>query len=139
MKVYVDELPKGCKCGCPYCYHEIQNTYYCAIQNEYMEFFGDDYLKRQKDCPLKALKDHDRAVKQHAYKKGYNDMRIQYELGNYTKQVREKVGEEIKSAIKEKLVYPDNRVDCPFDNAPYYEDTICDVIDQIQGETNVKD
>ena len=56
-------------------------------------------------------------------------------LADYTKQVRKEVCEEIKSAIKEKLVYPDNRVDCPFSDGFAFEDTICDVIDQIQGET----
>ena len=80
MKIYVDEMPKSCH-TCPHCYHEIKNTYCCVIQNKYMEFFGSDYHKRNKDCPLKSLKDHDRAIRQHAYKKGYNDMRIQYELG----------------------------------------------------------
>ncbi len=55
--IYVDELPKGCKCGCPYCYYETRNTYYCALQNKYIEFFGDDYFKRQTDCPLKPLSD----------------------------------------------------------------------------------
>ena len=54
-------------------------------------------------------------------------------LSDYTKQVRKEVCEEIKSAIKEKLTYPDNRVDCPFDNGYPDEDTICSVLDQIQG------
>lgn len=75
MKIYIDELPKGCKLGCPYCYHEIKNTYYCAIQNKYIEFFGDDYFKREKDCPLQSLTD-------------------------YTKKVRKEVCEEFKENIE---------------------------------------
>lgn len=59
---------------------------------------------------------------------------IAEEFTDYTKQVRKEVCEEIKSAIKEKLTYPDNRVDCPFDNGYPDEDTICSVLDQIQGE-----
>lgn len=55
-------------------------------------------------------------------------------LSDYTKQVRKEACEEIKSAIKEKLTYPDNRVDCPFDNGYPDEDTICSVLDQLQGE-----
>lgn len=62
MEIYVDELPKCCN-ACPHCYHECNNIYHCAIQNEHMEFFKDDYLKRQENCPLKLLKDHDKQVR----------------------------------------------------------------------------
>ena len=105
MKVYVDELPKSCK-DCPcFEYNEYWDKCYCSGRGE----IEDKYKKRQ-DCHLLSLAD-------------------------YTKQVRKEVVQEIKSAIKEKLVYPDNRVDCPFSDGFAFEDTICDVIDQIQGET----
>lgn len=74
MKVYVDELPKGCS-ACEHCYHECNNIYHCAIQNKHMEFFNDDYFKREKDCPLQSLTD-------------------------YTKQVRKEVCEEFKENIE---------------------------------------
>lgn len=51
---------------------------------------------------------------------------------------RKKVCEEIKLAIKKFLVYPDNRVDCFFDNGYPYEDTICDIIDKVERRINDK-
>lgn len=91
--------------SCDKCEFCDKDNCLCEILGQYFRD-GYDYT----DCPLQSLAEHD-------------------------KQVRKEVCDEIKSAIKEKLVYPDNRVDCPFDNGLAYEDTICDVIDQIQGET----
>ena len=84
-----------------------KQTEYCYYCDKLHTKLG--YVNKEKDCPLQSLAD-------------------------YTKQVRKEVCEEIKSAIKEKLTYPDNRVDCPFDNGYPDEDTICSVLDQIQGE-----
>lgn len=78
MKIYVDEMPKSCRyCAC-------NDDFYCnlywQIKEECLEIYEND-KERNSHCLLKSIKDHDRAIKQHAYKKGYNDMRIQYELG----------------------------------------------------------
>lgn len=73
MKLYVDELPKSCS-ACPHCYHEYNNLYCCVIRNKFMEFFNDDYLKREKECPLQSL-------------------------ANYTKQVRKELCEDIRNFI----------------------------------------
>ena len=106
MKVYVDELPKSCE-ECPLRSY-MCDAYWCSVYEGDTILFADE-VKEANLCPLQPLTDHD-------------------------KQVRKEVLEEIKSAIKEKLTYPDNRVDCPFDNGYPYEDTICSVLEQLQGE-----
>ena len=76
MKIYVDKNPENC-IDCPF--SVLDGTYFCSLT-------GNECKEYRDLCPLKCIKDHDRAIKQHAYKKGYNDMRIQYELGKNDKE-----------------------------------------------------
>ena len=120
MELYVAEQPESCL-NCEFC---NKGNYCCyLIQKDVREY--------RDNCPLKSLKAHDRAVKQHAYKKGYNDMRIQYELGEYTKQVRKEVCEEIRQKAERTYTIS------PSTNKPQKEVLIilAEILDQIQGET----
>ena len=100
MKVYVDELPDNCKVCL--CRDNFCCNLYWESKEEYLDIYYEYYNnQRHKDCPLKLLKDHDRAVKQHAYKKGYNDMRMQYELGDHDKQVRKEVIDKVYAVLEQ--------------------------------------
>lgn len=68
MKVYVDELPKGCYC--------------CAFNDENVVYgnsclFGDN----EKTCPLQSLAEHDKQVRKEVYeifKEAINECRREY-------------------------------------------------------------
>ena len=107
MKIYVDELPKCCF-DCQLCEANNMGCFMCyAHETDFLYISQDEFReKRLKNCPLKLLKYHDKTVKQHAYKKGYNDMQIQYKLGNYDKQIRKEVVQEIREKIEQaKMIY----------------------------------
>ena len=120
MTIYVDELPKSCS-YCP-CFDDSFGCYF-GIYTE--------LCKRSESCPLKLLKDHDRAVKQHAYKKGYNDMRLQYELGNYDKQVRKEVVQEIRQQLKEvEKFHPEDDFEIDYDY--YYKEDVDEILEKVE-------
>ena len=107
MEYFVDEMPRDCA-SCKHYHMNCADGYSCSkLRKEIHPNFSEGIGYRHQDCPLQSLSD-------------------------YTKQVRKEIVQEIKSAIKEKLTYSDNRVDCPFDNGYPDEDTICSVLDQIQ-------
>ena len=123
MKVYVDELPKKCE-DCVFSETGFvwdSEVRFCKLKSKCMNWIAL-YDNKRDDCPLQSLKDHDRAVKQHAYKKGYNDMRIQYELGDYTKQVRKEMYDEIRKKLNSD----------PSIAEDYFK--FIKILDQIQGE-----
>lgn len=124
MKIYVDELPVCIDCPC-------ECSGYCNITNKQVVDEKFDNTKPN-DCPLKSLKDHDRAVKQHAYKKGYNDMRIQYELGEYDKEFKDHIYDLNNKLLNLQLFLKDLRDSFHKDDETYEE--IDKKLKELEGE-----
>ena len=98
MKVYVEKLPKGCL-SCPYIVDKGDYDL-CAIKDCVIDDAFKYIDKRKKSCPLLSLAD-------------------------YTKQVRKKVCEEIRT-----FAYDTFKEFGCFD-----ETDLEHILDQIQGET----
>ena len=97
-KVYVTDLPKSCV-GCNYCFHECRSTYTCVMQNKNFDLYtNEDYMSRQKDCPLKSLSDYTKQVR---------------------KEVCDKVREQLQPYFDDKDEENENMLGYPFERFGY--------------------
>ena len=73
--------------------------------------------------------------KEFEYKKENTKLQQQIiELQEQLHSQPKKIVEKIRKTIKDDLVYPDNRIDCPFDNGYQGEETLCSVLDKVLKE-----
>ena len=56
------------------------------------------------------------------------------ELQKQLKSQPAEIVEEIKQTVKNNLVYPDNRIDCPFNDGYLDEETLCSIMDKVLQE-----
>lgn len=73
------------------------------------------------------------------YYKGFDNCERQFsthiaELQQQLKSQPAEIVEEIKQTVKNNLVYPDNRIDCPFNDGYLDEETLCSIMDKVLQE-----
>lgn len=125
MKIYKDELPKNCG-ECPFNYDSVGCEVFVSETEEdraelrrcldamYGDLIEDAITDRRfSKCPLETTQ----SLKQ---------------------QVREEVVEEIKEKLKGKAIFhPEDEFEIDYNF--FYEEDVEEILDQVKGESNVKD
>ena len=114
MEYFVDEMPRDCA-SCKHYHMNCADGYSCSkLRKEIHPNFSEGIGYRHQDCPLQSLADHD-------------------------KQVREEVVEEIREKFNDTIKHHF----CPNPSSVDFI-TLCiseveEFLDQVKGESNVKD
>ena len=114
MEYFVDEMPRDCA-SCKHYHMNCADGYSCSkLRKEIHPNFSEGIGYRYQDCPLQSLADHD-------------------------KQLREEVVDEIKEKFNDTIKHHF----CPNPSSVDFI-TLCiseveEFLDQVKGESNVKD
>ena len=139
-KVYINfSLPKTCD-DCPFIGRYEQELFsrhpHCCCElywNLNKQDFRVDKNTRRKDCPLREISNHDRAIKQHMYKQAYNDFRIKNELGLYEEKIRKQERKKVVQEIGQQLgLIIDGQKQVCCDGDMTADKTIMAVLDQVE-------
>ena len=113
MEYFVDEMPRDCA-SCKHYHMNCADGYSCSkLRKEIHPNFSEGIGYRHQDCPLQSIVD-------------------------YTKQVREEVVEEIKAELNKKKLVMKSDFRPREEEAIPWEDIVA-ILDQVKGESNVKD
>ena len=106
MEYFVDEMPRDCA-SCKHYHMNCADGYSCSkLRKEIHPNFSEGIGYRHQDCPLQSLTD-------------------------YTKQVRKEIVQQIKEALREKLIKVTDDAHFYSQNAVHWQDVVAIIDNQI--------